>query len=135
MHRLPSSRAVTRFNLASWGMILVGLLILPVVGCSVCGFFLMDSLLLEVALYLIVATFSIGIIQWLVSLNIRCPLCLTRLMVGQRCSKHRRAKKFLGSYRLRVACGVVLNKKFCCPYCGESTAVEARTVAADRRFT
>ena len=102
------------------------LLIVPTLGFTACGQFLMDPRLLGVALSLIVTTFTVGLIQWVISLNTRCPMCLTRLMVGQRCSKNRKAKDLLGSYRLRVACCVAFKRQFCCPYCGESTVVAVR---------
>jgi DNA-directed RNA polymerase subunit RPC12/RpoP len=135
MHRLPSSKAVTRLTLASWGLFLMWLLIPAALGFTTFGLFLMDTQLLGVALYLIGATLILGMIQWMISANIRCPLCLARLMLRQRCSKHRKAKDLLGSYRLRVATTVIFNRNFSCPYCGESTLVAARSASSASKIS
>jgi predicted RNA-binding Zn-ribbon protein involved in translation (DUF1610 family) len=55
------------------------------------------------------------------SLMCKCPLCRSGPMTPKRCAKHRDARKFLGSYRLRVAATVLTINRFRCPYCGEST--------------
>ena len=42
------------------------------------------------------------------------------------CSKHRDAKKLMGSHRLRVALAIVCKNQFRCPYGNESTTLELR---------
>jgi hypothetical protein len=99
------------------------------------GFFMWDTWFLRVALYLILAILTLGIIRWMSALGARCPLCLMRLMLGQSCSKHSKAKGFFGSYRLRVACCIIFKKYFCCPYCGESTAMQVLRTGRSGPFT
>lgn len=62
---------------------------------------------------------------WSSSLT-NCPLCRSGPMSGKRCAKHRHAKTIFGSYRLVVALSVLFLRRFRCPYCGESTALEVR---------
>ena len=129
MHRLRSANSIIRFKVASWGLFLMLLLAPPALGMTICGFFMWDIWLLKVALCLIVAILTLGIIRWIFALGARCPLCLIHLMLGQSCSKNAKAKVFLGSCRLRVACCIISRKYFCCPYCGESTVMEVRPAA------
>lgn len=51
----------------------------------------------------------------------RCPLCSVPVLLSKKCQRNRNAKRFLGSYRARVARDIVLFKSFRCPYCGEPT--------------
>jgi hypothetical protein len=66
------------------------------------------------------------IIQWGMARRARCPLCMTPVMETKRCSKHRNAKPFLGSYRLRVALSIIFKGSFRCPFCHEPTAIQVR---------
>lgn len=52
----------------------------------------------------------------------------------KRCQKNRRARRLLGSYRLRVATGVLLRDRFLCPYCGEATKMAVREPATVGRI-
>jgi hypothetical protein len=58
--------------------------------------------------------------------GVRCPLCHVRVISKNLCSINRRAKRTLGSHRLRVAFGVLFLNYFRCPYCGEAAEVRAR---------
>lgn len=51
----------------------------------------------------------------------RCPLCRASVLTGSGASRNRNARRFLGSYRLRVARDIVLKNSFVCPYCNEAT--------------
>lgn len=62
---------------------------------------------------------------WTSSLT-NCPLCRSGPMSSKGCAKHRNAKSMLGSYRLMVALSVLFLRRFRCPYCGESTALEVK---------
>ena len=64
--------------------------------------------------------------QWIAASGAGCPLCRTPVLAAMGCMKHRRARRFLGSHRLRVAMGIVLRNRFRCPYCNESTDMESR---------
>ena len=49
--------------------------------------------------------------------KIICPNCRSQILTSRRCAKHRQAKKFCGSYSLRVALGVVFTNSFLCQSC------------------
>jgi hypothetical protein len=66
------------------------------------------------------------ILEWIFCARTRCPLCLTPVLAAKSCSKHRKARKLMGSYRLRVALGILCKNSFQCPYCSESSALELR---------
>ncbi len=64
--------------------------------------------------------------QWIAASRTGCPLCLTPVLAPKTCMKHRRARSFLGSHRLRVAFTILFRNRFRCPYCNESTGLELR---------
>jgi len=64
--------------------------------------------------------------QWIAGSATACPLCRTAVLAPKDCSKHRRAKTFLGSHRLRVAMEIIFRNRFRCPYCNEMTTMEHR---------
>ena len=43
------------------------------------------------------------------------------------CARNRNAYRLFGSYKLAVAGSILLRNSFRCPYCGEPTAMVART--------
>lgn len=126
MHRLGSQSTVHRFRLAA--LLLCSRCILaPACVCLlIYSMYIGDPKLALIGVGLGVLTFLIVMLQWLISARARCPLCLTPVLANKYCSKHRNARKFLGSYRLRVAIGVLFKGSFLCPYCHEPTSVEAR---------
>jgi hypothetical protein len=56
----------------------------------------------------------------------KCPLCRSGPLSSKRCVRHRNASRLFGSYRLRVAAGVLFTNHFRCPYCGESTRCQMK---------
>ncbi len=72
------------------------------------------------------ATLLTSLLQWIMASRTRCPLCLTPVLARKACSKNRNARKLLGSYRLRVAMGVLFKGFFRCPYCNEPSVMEVR---------
>jgi hypothetical protein len=76
---------------------------------------------------MVVLTGLVVLMQWLIAARANCPLCLTPVLTAKDCAKHRNARSFLGSHRLRVALEILFRNCFRCPYCGESTALEVRT--------
>ena len=58
--------------------------------------------------------------------RLKCPLCMMPPLQRRGCSKNRKASKFAGSYRLKVALGILGSNQFRCPYCGEQTMMAAR---------
>ena len=133
MHRLSSPGAVTRFKLASWGLFLMWLMIFPTIGVIGCAFFFIDTELMETALYLMLGTTVLGSLKWLIARRARCPICRSLAINTDTCSRHRNAKKLLGSHGLLVACSVIFRKYFRCPYCNEPTSIVARTASSSRR--
>lgn len=85
-----------------------------------------DESLAKIALWLGGLVLLIAFLQKLVANRARCPLCMTHVLSAKRCSKHRKARKFFGSYRMRVALGVLFKGSFSCPYCHERSAMEVR---------
>lgn len=85
-----------------------------------------DQQLTWVALGLGLLTLAIAIAQWVVGSQTRCPLCLTPVLTGKGCSKHRNARTTLGSHRFRVALSILFRDSFMCPYCHEPTAMQVR---------
>ena len=79
-----------------------------------------------VGLALVLVTVLLVVAQWIFAARTNCPLCVTPVMMSKGCAKHRNARRFLGSHRLRVALGVLFTGGFRCPYCGEPTVLEAR---------
>lgn len=126
MHRLSSKRSVWYLRLAAvcW-LVFLGIAV-AVPSLLVFSFVKSDRTVSVLALW----GGGIGALVYLFYLlfasGVRCPLCHVRMMSRNFCSINRRAKRTLGSHRVRVACGVLLLNYFRCPYCGESTEVEAR---------
>ena len=50
-----------------------------------------------------------------------CPLCRGSVLRGSGAQRNRRARRSLGSHRLRVARDIVFTNSFVCPYCNEQT--------------
>lgn len=57
----------------------------------------------------------------LFAVSARCPLCRGPILSGSGAQRNRHARRFLGSYRLRVARSIILTNTFSCPYCNEPT--------------
>lgn len=126
MHHPRSICDVVRFRLAAT-LLLGNCLLGATVACMLVYSLMFDdrrlaligSGLLILVLFLIVA-------QWIAGLKSACPLCQTPVLSPKSCVKHRRARTFLGSHRLRVAAAIVFKSQFRCPYCNEPTAMTAR---------
>jgi hypothetical protein len=48
------------------------------------------------------------------------------VLATKACSKHRKAKRLLGSYRLKAAVSMLTLGHFYCPYCNEPSVLEVR---------
>lgn len=129
MHRLSSRASLVRFRLTAVGLILTVLLALGtlvVVGMAVMQ---RHPGLLMIAGSVAGACLLVFLLQWSMAQRARCPLCMVPPMVRKPCSKNRAARKLFGSYRLRVATGILIRGSFRCPYCNEPTAMETREKA------
>jgi hypothetical protein len=129
MHRLPSRSSIRRIRMAAL-LILAKCLIAPIaVGALIYAMATNDNWLILMSLGGILLTALVAVLQWMMAARTHCPLCMTPVLASKRCMKHRNARAFLGSYRLRVALTALLTNAFRCPYCNEPTAMEVR----DRR--
>jgi hypothetical protein len=127
MHRFQSESVIRRFRLAAF-LFCLKLTLYPLAGgVLIYSLWKSDRELTIVSIGLLALTVLVVILQWLVSARARCPLCLTPVLAAKKCSKHRNARPFLGSYRLRAALAILFRGWFHCPYCNEPCAMEVRS--------
>ena len=126
MHRLPNQKSVARFRFVALLLLASRLLMAASPVLLVCALIDGDRELTHLALALIGAALLLTIIQYFGAARCRCPLCLGPPLAHIACIKSRNARRWLGSYRLRVAISVMLEGEFRCPYCGEFTAIAVR---------
>ena len=139
MHKLRSRASIHRFRLAAFLLWLNHLTILATVAFCVHLVFTNHSEYSVTGLGLLLFIPVLTILRWIVSSRTNCPLCLTPVLGGKYCSKHRRSRTFLGSHKIVVANSIILRNSFICPYCHEPTALELRQnsprVGGDSRST
>ena len=126
MHQYQSTSSIRRLRLAAVLMCARCWLLLASVGVLIWSLISCDLELAIIGIGLIALTALAGVLQWLAAAQTHCPLCRTTILAGSGCAKHRRARRFLGSYRLPVALSIVFRKSFVCPYCHEQTSLEVR---------
>jgi hypothetical protein len=126
MHRPRSTTAILRFRLAA--SLLVGncLLALVAAGLLVRSLVTGNFQVTMVGASFVVLLLLLVVAQWIAAAGTRCPLCCTPVLAPMRCAKHRHARTFLGSHRLRVALAILCKNHFRCPYCHETTGLEVR---------
>lgn len=107
MHHPRSVSAARRLRLASFLLLANRLLILPAIGMLLVSIFAHDRNLTILGSILMVIGFILIIAQLLVASQAGCPLCRTPVLASLRCVKHRKARRFLGSYPIRVALAIV----------------------------
>ena len=81
---------------------------------------------LRIAICLLIGFFALAILQWIISLQTKCPLCVPPVLASKSCSKNKKAQKLFGSYRLRVAASILSRNHYRCPYCSEPTELVVR---------
>lgn len=126
MHRFQSKSTIVRFKFAALLLCIKCLLAPLAVGLLAYSIFKHDMKLTWIAIGLGGTALFTLILQWILATRTRCPLCLTPVLATKGCSKHRHAKTFLGSYRLRVSLAVLFKGSFRCPYCNEPSVMEVR---------
>ncbi|MFD0895611.1 hypothetical protein ACFQ5Q_18435 [Luteolibacter ambystomatis] len=126
MHRLPSRSSVFRFRLASLLVFIAAGLFLAALGEIGAGLFHDTRSEVLTGLCLLGGAFVTFLIHVVVASRARCPLCTIPPLLKKGCQKSRKAKRFFGSYRLRVAGGILFRGAFQCPYCGEPTKLMVR---------
>lgn len=129
MHRLPSRSSIRRFRVAALLLLAKCLMAPAAAAVLVYAMITHDNRLILMSLGGMLLTVLVAILQWMMAARTHCPLCMTPVLASKRCMKHRNARPFFGSYRLRVSLGVILVNSFRCPYCNEPTALKVR----DRR--
>lgn len=127
MHRFQSKSTILRFRVTAWLLVLKCLLVPVAGGLLIYSLIASDHDLVIITLCLGFVTVLMGILQLLLASRTRCPLCMTPVLASKGCSKHRHARRFLGSFRLRVALAVLVRGSFLCPYCHERSAMLVRT--------
>ena len=125
MHRFHSKSSIIRFKFAAFCLCLKCLLTPVAVGILIYSLIVEDRELTLIAAGVGATALLMLLAQWLVTA--RCPLCRMPVLAASGCSKHRNARTFLGSHRLRVALAVLFKGSFLCPYCNEATALKVRT--------
>jgi len=133
MQLLPSRFTVMSYKLSAFGWILMLLVAPCAVGMGLYTMFVMDRAAAALALKLIGLALLVFVLHWLFSLRARCPRCLAGSFTRRGCSRHGSSRSLLGSHRLRVAAWVIFKNHFQCPYCGEYTAMKARSAKSSRR--
>jgi hypothetical protein len=126
MHRLHSNAAIYRLRIAAL-LVCFKCVMAPVAAGLLCyALIIHDQKLTLMAVGLVLLTAFFAILQWIVAARTSCPLCMTPVLAKKGCTKHRHARTFLGSHRLRVALTILLKNSFRCPYCNEPTLLEVR---------
>lgn len=126
MHHLRTRSDIVRFRLAAFLLLVVFLLAPVAVGL------LLQSLLTDsprsalIGLGLVTLALVLLIPQWVAGSHTGCPLCWTLVLAPKSCNEHRKARKFMGSLRLRVALAILFKNRFRCPFCDESTTLTER---------
>lgn len=126
MHRFSSYVVLRRFRLAAWLLVFATLLIVGSLGLLAHGLHVQSRDEVLIGLVAAGAGFVTTLIQLVVAHRVRCPLCMMPPLGYRACQKNRRARRLLGSYRMRVAGAAIFRDHFQCPYCGESTRLEVR---------
>lgn len=109
-------------------MLLLKFLLIPAaLGLLLYSYAVNHPGLIRISLILIGVTVAVRILVWFLASSARCPLCMTPVMANLRCATHKRAKRLFGSYRNRVAYGILFKGWFTCPYCHEQTAMQVRS--------
>lgn len=126
MHTLPNQNAVRRFRFSALLLLLKWVFMMGSLG--VFGYAMLAERrdLTLLALGLLGLTLVVSIAHWVIATRARCPLCFVPSFSHQMCSKSRKARHFLGSYRLLVSLAVIFRGWFHCPYCGEPIGVKMR---------
>ena len=119
MHHYHSRKAPVILWICSANLvgIAVGLTGGLIVGA--CGLILSDYRLLVSAVWLLGPGLAGFGLHLLLSRDVRCPLCHGALLQSSGCSRHVKARRLLGSFRLGVVVPVLSRLRFRCPYCGE----------------
>lgn len=126
MHHPRSISAALRLRIASI-LLLTNRLLIPIAAALLLvALIANDKRLMIYGMALVTTSVLLLIAQWIAASHAGCPLCRTPVLAPIGCVKHRKARRLLGSYQLRVACTIMFSERFRCPYCNEPTAMDVR---------
>lgn len=126
MHRPRHAHTIRSLRITAFLLCLKRLVIAGAVIAFIASFVTNDRQLGIVGLGLAGGAVLIALLQWIAASGARCSLCMMPVLSRKGCSKHRHAKRFLGSHRLRVALSILLKGSFRCPYCNEPTILRLK---------
>jgi len=126
MHHPRHSHTIRSLRITAFLLCLKRLVIVGTAIVFVCSFVTYDRRLAILGLGLLGLTVLLALLQWMLASGARCSLCMMPVLSRKGCSKHRYAKRFLGSHRLRVALSILLKGSFRCPYCNEPTILKLK---------
>lgn len=126
MHHLRSKNTVRRFRFVALLSCVKFALIPMVIGTILYSLIKLDPHWVSISAGLVACMVLISILLWFFAIDVRCPLCMTPFMAKPGCARHRRARSYMGSYRIPVAAGILFKGRFTCPYCNERTAMKVR---------
>ncbi len=126
MHHPRTTTDARCLRLASLLLLANRLLIISAIGLLLLAVFANDQHLLLYGSILVASGFLLTIAQWIAASRAGCPLCRTPVLAPMQCMTHRKARRMLGSYKLRVALAIMFTERFRCPYCNEPTGMEVK---------
>lgn len=126
MHHPQSISDARRLRIASLLLLVNRLLIVTSSSMLLVSVFANDRHLLVYGTILVGISVMLIFAQWFAASQAGCPLCQTPVLSPMGCIKHRKARRLLGSYKLRVALAIMFKERFRCPYCNGHTEMEVR---------
>lgn len=126
MHQPRTARTVRAMKLSALSFLMLATIVAVTVPLVAYALMESDRHLLGISLGLIGLGAIVLLVYRISGSSARCSLCSCPVMFSQSCSRNRNAKTVFGSYRARVAMGIVFTGKFVCPYCGEATLCSPR---------
>lgn len=119
MHHLRHRGMVRSLKLSSLFFVLRTISAITFFGLLIFYFVFEIEMRYEVILAPISLTALFSIFNLVSATKCRCQLCQASMMLPLRCTKNSKARPFFGSYRLRIALGVLFKDSYRCTACGE----------------
>lgn len=123
MYHSHSNSEVRRLRIASLLLLVNRLLIIAAIGLLLVSLFGNDQHLRIIGSIFLAISFILIIAQRIAALHVGCSLCRTPVLGPMSYMKHRKARRLLGSYQLRVALAILFTERFCCPCCNQHSSV------------
>ena len=126
MHRPRHAQVIVKLQLAALLLCLSRLLIPAAIVMAIMSVLSGETGHSKLALMLGASALVLAVLQWIFASGGKCPLCTMPVLSRRGCSRHRNARRLVGSHRMPVAFGVLFKGHFRCPYCNEPTLLELR---------